>query len=182
MTPPRPTVTLGALFTGFLRIGLFGFGGVAPWARHVIVEERLWLDDQEYAAVIAVGQALPGANTVNAAVMIGDRFAGPAGSVAGVLGLLIMPLFVLVGFAALYARYAAVPDFAAALAGAGSAAAGLVIGTALRMARGLRPTRGALLFGSAAFVGVGLFGWPLGSAVVVLAPLAAAAAALERRT
>ena len=49
------------LFFGFLKIGLLGFGGIAPWARHVIVEERQWVTDKEFAAILGVGQILPGA-------------------------------------------------------------------------------------------------------------------------
>ena len=75
---PRPS--LSDLFTGFLKIGLMGFGGVGPVARHIIVAERRWLDDRGYAELMGICQALPGANTVNAAVMLGDRFRGAAGA------------------------------------------------------------------------------------------------------
>ncbi len=69
---PRPS--LPDLFSGFLKIGLMGFGGVGPVARHIIVAERKWLDDRGYAELMGICQALPGANTVNAAVMLGDQF------------------------------------------------------------------------------------------------------------
>src|ERR1700742_1414752 len=67
------------LFLGFLKIGLLGFGGIAPWARHVIVEEKRWVTDKEFAAILGIGQILPGPNTMNAAVMLGDRFQGIPG-------------------------------------------------------------------------------------------------------
>jgi len=31
------------LFTGFFIVGVYGFGGVLPWARRMIVEQRKWL-------------------------------------------------------------------------------------------------------------------------------------------
>ena len=68
------------LFFGFLKIGLLGFGGIAPWARHVIVEEKRWVTDKEFAAILGIGQILPGPNTMNASVMIGDRFQGVTGA------------------------------------------------------------------------------------------------------
>ena len=68
------TPTRTELFTGYLRIGLLGFGGVAAWARRVIDEERRWLTEREYAEVLGLGQVLPGPNVGNAAVMIGRRF------------------------------------------------------------------------------------------------------------
>ena len=62
---PRPS--LPDLFTGFLKIGLMGFGGVGPVARHIIVAERNWLDDRGYAELMGICQALPGANTPGSA-------------------------------------------------------------------------------------------------------------------
>lgn len=178
--PPR-SVALGELVSGFLRIGLLGFGGVAPWARHVIVEERAWLSEAEYAAVLGVAQALPGANTVNAAVMIGDRFRGPVGAAACVAAMMAMPLVILIAAAAVYGRFSSDRDAVAILAGGGAAAAGLVIGTALKMLRNLALTRTAVAFCAAAFVAIGVLRWPLLSVMAVLVPAALAIAAWERR-
>jgi chromate transporter len=174
-------VTRRDLFLGYLEIGLLGFGGIAPWARHVIVEEREWLSEAEYAAILGVGQVLPGPNTMNSAVMIGDRFQGALGSLLALSGLMAMPLVILIALAAVYARFAAVPQVEAALAGAAAGAAGLVIGTALKMARQLRPTPLAVLLGAIAFAAVGVLQLSLVPVVVVLAPVSIAGMALERR-
>lgn len=170
------TVTVRQLFTGFLKIGLLGFGGVAPIARHVIVEERAWLSEEEYAAIMGVGQVLPGANTINAAAMIGDRFQGITGAVVCVVSLLAMPLAIVVGLGVLYHRFAALPQVRAAISGSAAAAAGLVIGTALKMARRLHPTAIAIVFGLLAFVAVGLAGVSLIATVAILGPLSIGAA------
>ncbi|MGO8869014.1 MAG: chromate transporter [Alphaproteobacteria bacterium] len=169
------------LFLGFLKIGVLGFGGVAPWARRVIVEERAWLSEEEYASLLGFGQILPGPNTLNLAVMVGDRFQGTLGALIAVAALMTMPLAILMAVASLYERFAALPEVASAMSGTAAAAAGLVVGTALKMARRLRPTRIAILFGLVAFVAIGVLRFPLIAAVVVLAPLSIAAAALERR-
>jgi chromate transporter len=78
----RQTVGKSELFLGFLKIGLLGFGGIAPWARHVIIEERRWLTEKEFAAILGIGQILPGPNAMNASVMIGGRFPGVSGALA----------------------------------------------------------------------------------------------------
>ena len=134
-SPDSPKPSLAELAVGFLEIGLFGFGGVAPIARHVIVEKRRWLDDRDYAAVLGVGQILPGANTVNAAVLIGDRFRGIAGAFVAVTALLVMPVAILVAVIPIYDRFAALPDVRAAMLGLAATAAGLVVGTSLKLAR-----------------------------------------------
>lgn len=175
------TVSKRELFLGFLRIGLLGFGGVAPWARHVIIEERRWLTEKEFAEILGIGQILPGPNTMNAAVMIGDRFQGVRGVLLCLLGQMAMPLVIVTSLAAVYQRFAAVAEVKAAAMGAAAGAAGLVMGTALKMARNIQPTPLALLVGSIAFVAIGVLAWPLVPVVSVLVPLSVAAAALERR-
>ncbi|HEY2816510.1 MAG TPA: chromate transporter, partial [Casimicrobiaceae bacterium] len=52
-TLPRP-IARTTLFLAFLKIGLLGFGGVLPWARRVLVEERAWLTDREFAEMIGM--------------------------------------------------------------------------------------------------------------------------------
>ncbi len=129
----RPS--LPNLFSGFLKIGLMGFGGVGPVARHIIVAERNWLDDRAYAELMGVCQALPGANTVNAAVMLGDRFRGAAGALTCVFALMAMPLLSLVAIANLYEAVSDHPLAQVALTGAAASAAGLILGTAAREMR-----------------------------------------------
>src|ERR1700761_2090465 len=58
----RPVPGLFELFCGFLSLGLLGFGGIAPWARHVIVERRHWLTEHDYASFIGPGNNLPGSH------------------------------------------------------------------------------------------------------------------------
>ncbi len=174
-------VSRGQLFLGFLKIGLLGFGGVAAVARHVLVEDRKWLSEKDYASVLGVGQILPGANVVNASVMIGERFQGALGSVIALGGLMAMPLIILIGLASLYEHFSTLPGVQAAVAGTAAAAAGLVIGTAVKMAHRLKPTPTALAFGLGAFVAAGLFRVPLLLSIVVLAPLSIAAAYWEKR-
>jgi chromate transporter len=177
----RRIVSKRELFLGFLKIGLLGFGGIAPWARHVIIEERRWLTEKEFAAILGVGQILPGPNTMNASVMIGDRFQGVPGVLICLLGQMAMPLVIITSLAVVYQRFADVPEVKAALAGAAAAAAGLVMGTALKMAQKIRLTPLALAIGALALAAIGILSWPLVPVVAVLVPLGVIAAALERR-
>ena len=57
LTPPPTRLRL---FLAFTRVGLFGFGGAAALARQVVVEERRWLAERDYAELLPVGQILPG--------------------------------------------------------------------------------------------------------------------------
>ncbi len=169
------------LFLGFAKIGLLGFGGVAPWARHVIVAERRWFSERDYASVLGIGQVLPGANTVNSAIIIGDRFQGSAGAAIAVLALLCIPITVLIGIAVIYDRISSMPSVGAAITAGAAAAAGLVIGTALKMAWKIKPNARAVVVGLAAFVSVGLLKVPMALAIAILGPISIAAVWWERR-
>ena len=75
------------LFLGFFKLGALAFGGTGPMMRSVIVEDRRWLDDAEFAALLGLCQALPGANTCNLAVMLGERHFGASGAFIALFGL-----------------------------------------------------------------------------------------------
>ncbi|HEY1735701.1 MAG TPA: chromate transporter [Methylovirgula sp.] len=180
MAPPTEEIpSRRQLFLTFLKIGVCGFGGVASWAHRIIVEERRWLSDQDYAELLGIASLLPGANTVNIAVMLGDRYRGITGSVSGVGGLLLMPLLILIGIAILYEKYALQGDVRNAVACAAAATAGLVLATGVKMIRNLRPD----ILGAAScilvFVAVGLFQLSLTATLIVVA-LAALAIRMTR--
>lgn len=159
--------SLSAIFLVFLKIGLCGFGGVATWARRILVEERCWLDERDYAELLGVASILPGANTLNIAVLLGDRYRGFTGSLSALAGLLLMPLVIVFGLTVLYEKFSIIADVNNAVGGAAAATAGLVIGTALRMMQNLKPDLIALLSGGAIFVAVGLLRVPLVLGLVV---------------
>ena len=53
------------LFRGFLILGLTGFGGVLPLARHMVVEQRRWMTSAEFVELLSLCQFLPGGNIIN---------------------------------------------------------------------------------------------------------------------
>ena len=172
---PLHGVTRAALFASFLKMGLLGFGGVLPWARRVLVDERHWLDDREFAELIGLCQVLPGPNVVNLAVIIGARCHGFVGSVIALSAILFVPVGVVLVIATFYSAVAHEPLARNAIAGASAAAAGLILGTGLRLLLQTRPPLRGLLTGAAAFIAVGLLQWPLLSVVAVLIVVAIAA-------
>jgi chromate transporter len=163
------------LFLGYLRIGLFGFGGVAAWARRVIVEERRWLTEREYAEVLGLGQVLPGPNVGNAAVMIGRRFHGLQGALLATGGIYAAPLLILIVLCLLYDRYGQLPDVAPAMAGIAAAAAGMVIGTAAKMVGKLKLAPEAIILLLLAALAAAWLRVSLPLIVLVLAPVSIAA-------
>jgi chromate transporter len=81
-----------------------------------------------------------------------------------------------------YDRFAGIPEVNAGLTGAAAAAAGLVLGTALKMIRNIKLALVAWLIIGLALAAMTVLGWPLVLVVLVLAPLAILLTALGRRT
>jgi chromate transporter len=176
-----PRVSRLSLFTAFLKVGVLGFGGVAAWVRHIVVVERGWMSEVEFAELFGVASTLPGANTVNFATMLGDRYAGLSGAVIALAGLVGAPLLILVVVASLYARYSGLEDVRAALAGAAAAAAGLVVGTALKLLRNLTPDLVMLLVVAGVFVAAALLRWPILLILGIAIPVCLIAVVLRER-
>ena len=180
-TPALPPISRTQLFAGFLKMGLLGFGGVLPWARRVLVVERRWLDDREFAEVIGLCQVLPGPNVVNLSIVIGARTHGAQGSLIALTGILFVPVALMLVIASFYASVAHDPLTRNAIAGASAAAAGLILGTAVRLLLQTRPPPRGLVIGAAAFVAVGVLQWPLLRVLPVLVVVAVGAEWHARR-
>jgi chromate transporter len=169
---PAVVPTRRELFLTFFQIGLCGFGGVGPWARRIIVEDRGWMDDRGYTEILTICQVIPGPNVGNVSVVIGDRFHGVVGAVLALVGLMTGPMTILLGLGLLYGWLGEVPAIDGAIGGVAAAAAGLFVGTALKMAERLRMSIPALVILGGTFVAVGLLRWPLMAVVLALAPIA----------
>lgn len=167
--PERPTV--GALFTGFLSVGIYGFGGVLPWARRMIVEQRRWMSAGEFTDLLALCQFLPGPNIINVSVALGSRYRGMAGALAAFSGLMAAPMAIIILLGLVYGRYSALPEVRHTFAGLAAAASGLVLSTALRIAAPLRSKPLSLGLAALTFAAVALLHAPLVPAMLVAAPL-----------
>ena len=176
---PAPRVTLPALFVTFMKISLIGFGGPIVWARRFLVENRRWLDDQEFAEILGLCQFLPGPNVVCITVCIGSKFRGPAGALAAVAGFILIPWTVGFALGAVYLHYTHIPVVQNVMRGVAAVGAGLIIGTGIRLLLPHRGRKMALLFAAVAFAGLALVKLPLLPLALVLVPISVLTAGLE---
>ena len=150
---PAPRVTLPALFGTFLTVSMYGFGGPIVWARRIIVDQRGWLGDVEFADILSFCQFLPGPNVVSLSVCIGAKFRGPTGALAALAGFILVPWTVGFALGAVFLSYAQTAVLQGLLRGVAAAAAGLIIGTGIRLLRPYRRRPVALGFAALAFAG-----------------------------
>jgi len=175
----RPATWLAMAWV-FNRLALQGFGGVLAVAQHELVERQRWMTRAQFLELLSLGQVLPGPNIVNMALILGDRFFGWRGALASVAGLLGVPLLIVLALATLYRHTMDLPMVAGALRGMGAVAAGLVIGTALKLVGTLRGGplgwQGAAAVALLTFAAIGVLRWPMAGVVLGLGGAAVAAA------
>ena len=181
LPPDRTRVGAAALFAGFMRVGISGFGGVLPFARRILVDERHWLSENEFTEVLSLAQFLPGPNIINVTIIVGRRFRGVLGAVAASLGLMLLPMVIVLVLAAVYERFAQIDAVGRAVHAVSEAAAGLVLAMGFRMTLPLRHATWQIGIAALAFVAIALARLPLLWVIAVLAPLSIAMAWRARR-
>jgi chromate transporter len=178
-----PPSGAGQLFAAFTLLALQGFGGVLPVAQRVLCDERRWLTHAEFLELFSVAQVIPGPNVCNLSVLVGYRFLGVRGAAAALGGLLAAPAVVVLVLAATQHNLATHPVVAGAMRGISAVSAGLIAGSALKLASALRGSvlgsAPSLLLGVAAFSLVAILHVPLLGALVAVGVPAWALAALR---
>ncbi len=153
------------LFWSFTILALQGFGGVLAVVQRELVEKKRWMSREQFIEDWAVAQILPGPNVINLSLMIGGRYFGLAGAMAGVAGMLTAPLVVVLLLAVAFGGVSDAAWAQGALRGMGAVSAGLIAATGLKMISALRanPMGMPVCMGLAvaSFIGVGVLRWPL---------------------
>jgi chromate transporter len=167
----REVPSVGALFRGFLGLGLIGFGGVLPLARRMLVERKRWLTAEAFTEILGLCQFVPGGNIINLSVAVGLDFRGVAGAVASLVGLVAAPTVVVIALGVFFDRFREDPHVQHLFAGLAAASAGLLVTTALKMLAPLRTRFFGLVVAGLCFGAVGWLRVPLLPTMLVLAPV-----------
>jgi chromate transporter len=171
--PAGGRVSLGAIFKVFLTAGAISFGGgVIAYIREYIVAGQHWLDDDEFLDALELSETLPGLNSVNMGVIIGDRLRGVAGSIAAVAGLMIPGVIVVMTLGVLWDRQRHNPDIRSFLIGIAAAAVGLLLTVTLQLGHKQFARVPDLLFILATFVAISLLKISLPIVLCTIGPAA----------
>ncbi|MFZ2365920.1 MAG: chromate transporter [Azonexus sp.] len=152
---------LRAHFLGFSSVGLSGFGGVLPFARRMLVDERQWMTAEEFNAQLGLCQFLPGPNVVNLAVVVGKRYQGVAGAIVSAVGLLAGPFAIVLLLAMLYDHYGSLATVQSMLRGIAAVGCGLLFAMAWRMGAAIKDKPAFLPFTLLTIAGIAWLRWPM---------------------
>jgi chromate transporter len=177
-TETKPFISLFAIYRVFFWIGVFSFGGgLVPWMQREIVTARGWMKNEDFVPGIALAQVLPGVNSTNLAVFIGQHLRGLAGVIAALGGMLTGPFVIMIAATAVYHQILEIKPLQIAMTGVAAAAIGMILRTGLSAVQ-LSITSGIvpIVIMLATFVMIGVMKWPLLWVVAIMTPLSIAVA------
>lgn len=159
LTAPPGASPLRELAVLFLRLGLTAFGGPAAhiaMMEHEVVRRRRWLTHAEFLDLLGMANLIPGPNSTELAIHIGQRRAGARGLlVAG--GAFILPAALMTGgLGWAYVRYGAQPNLRGLLYGIKPVMIAIVLQALLGLAPKAIKNRSLLAIGSACLVAAAL--------------------------
>jgi chromate transporter len=164
---------LGELFAVFLTAGAISFGGgVLAYLREYLVRDRGWLDDDDFLDALEVSETLPGLNSVNMSVIVGDRMRGTIGAAVAAIGLMLPGMMVMMTLGVLWEQQRHNLNVDHFLMGIAASAVGLLLTVTLQLGHKqfVRPLD--LLLIAATFAAVSVFKISLVWVLLVLGPLA----------
>ncbi|MEJ2701935.1 MAG: chromate transporter [Sedimentisphaerales bacterium] len=100
------------LFTAFLKIGLFAFGGAysfVPLIEREVVENHPWLAKEEFMEILGIVKVFPGAISIKFATYTGYKVAGVPGAIIANFANILAPVLFIMAASLLYAKYKDVP-------------------------------------------------------------------------
>ena len=177
MAEGRPQrASLGAILLVFAALGMASFGGGLPgWMHREVVRKRRWMSEEAFLAGVALGQVLPGPNSVNLALYIGQQLRGAPGAAMAGLGILGPPFLFILGLALLHARFGEVAGMAVVLGGVAAAGLANSLAVGLRTARRMRGAWPWAVAGTT-FLAIGVARLPMIPVVLAAIPLSVALA------
>ncbi|MHB1013788.1 MAG: chromate transporter [Desulfurivibrionaceae bacterium] len=178
-----PKVKVKDIFTVFLKMGAFAFGGVysmLAFFERELVHKRKWLSHEEFAESVVIGQLTPGAPIVNTGIFIGYTLRKWRGALATVLGQ-VLPSFVLILILAfIYVKYKEIALLKAILKGVGAAVVGLIASVIYNMSGKILKDYTSIAFALTALVCLAVF--KLNPIVLIIAAALAGVFLHGRRT
>lgn len=173
----KPRASLSDLFNVFFKIGLMSFGGgLVSWIHRDVVIARGWMTNEEFLSGLSLSQVLPGVNSTNTSIFVGQRLRGPVGAVVACSAMLAGPFLIILAAGMTYQTLLGAPGFPSVVEGVGAVAMGLLTRLGIQAGQTVKLGLAPVLATLATFIGVGVMQWPMLAVVAVVAPLSIAAA------
>lgn len=129
------------LFTSFLKIGLFTFGGgyaMIPIIEREVVRRRGWIEEKEFFDLLTLAQSAPGPISLNTSVFVGYKMYGYRGALTALLGVALPSFVILLAIAVFFSQIRENPIVDAAFKGMRPVVVALMFAPVVGLAKGLK--------------------------------------------
>ena len=138
------------LFTTFMRIGAFTFGGgyaMLPLIQKEVVDKKGWASEEEIMDYYAVSQCTPGIIMVNTATFIGYYQKGISGGIIATIGVITPSIIIILIIASILTTFSSLSIVQHALAGIRVAVCVLVLNAIVKLWKnGIKDAFGIVMF------------------------------------
>lgn len=136
------------MFIAFFKIGAFTFGGgyaMIPLIEEEVVNNKKWIDKNEFMDILVVSQSLPGALAVNCSIFLGYKIGGFLGAVMALLAVILPSFSIIIIIAVFFMQFRNNYYVNAAFKGITAAVPMLVLVGAISLGKGLNKNRITIL-------------------------------------
>jgi len=136
---PAQRIGLLPLTMYFLKLGTVGFGGpvaLVGYMHRDLVEQRRWVQEDEYKLALALAQIMPGPLAAQFAIGLGYLLRGVLGATVVGLAFVLPSFLMVVGLSILYVVYGGLWWMQALFYGIGAAVVAIITIAAYKLARG----------------------------------------------
>ena len=137
-TSNNERVSLWKLFSAFMRIGAFTFGGgyaMLPMLERECVEKTGWVTHDELLDYFAIGQCTPGVIAVNTATFVGKKHRGLLGALVTTAGVVLPSFVIICVLTAVLANFSELRPVQYALHGIRVAVGVLILNTVIKLVK-----------------------------------------------
>lgn len=180
----KPDVTFSDALRFWVKLGFISFGGPAGQIaimQRELVDERKWVDADEFLHALNFCMLLPGPEAQQLATYCGWRLHGVKGGLAAGALFVLPSVFFLFGLSIIYAMYGTVPQIAALLYGFKAVVVAIVLEAVVKIARKSFKTATHVLIAAGAFVSIYFFAVPFPIIVFAAAIIGAVLLKSQRR-
>lgn len=166
-------IALHQIFWQFLIVGAISFGGgIVAYLKELLVTRYRWVDTDEFLVMLSISQTMPGLNSVNIAILMGDRLRGALGAWAAAVGLLLPGGIIVMAIGLIYGINSNHPMANDVLGGVAAAAAALLSTVTWNLGKRTFMKRKSLALLVLTFVLMTIVKWPLYLVLCSVLPLA----------
>lgn len=126
-----------------MKIGAFTLGGgyaMLSMVEKAIVDQKKWIENDEFWDMMAIVQSLPGVFAVNTALYVGEKVAGRKGAFASMLGAILPSIVIILLLATVFREFRDNPVVERIFKGIRPCVVALILAPSLRMIKSAKVT------------------------------------------